>query len=70
MDPRRKAWNQQQQALRQSLARLDELPKAIDLFLNQHAMLHAAGMSRMGLWSFEDETLDVMRYHKPQSAPF
>jgi len=57
MDPQRKAWNQQQQALRQSLARLDDLPGVIELFLGQHAMLHAAGMSRMGLYSFQDEIL-------------
>ena len=69
MDPRRKEWNQQQQTLRQSLARLDELPKAIDLFLNQHAMLHAAGMSGMGLWSFEDETLDGLTSQQMRSIP-
>jgi hypothetical protein len=57
MDPHRKAWNQQQQTLRQSLTRLDDPSRAIELFLSQHAMLHAAGMSQMGLYSFEDETL-------------
>ncbi len=57
MDPHRKSWNQQQQALRQSLTRLDDPAGAIELFLSQHAMLHTAGMSRMGLYSFEDETL-------------
>ena len=57
MDPHRKSWNQQQQALRQSLARSDDLPLAIELFLGQHAMLHAAGMSQAGLYSFEDKIL-------------
>ena len=57
MEPHRKSWNQQQQALRQSLTCLDDPPQAIELFLSQHAVLHTAGMSRMGLYSFEDETL-------------
>ena len=57
MEPHRKTWNQQQQAFRQSLARLDDLPGTIALFLNQHAMLHAASLSQAGLYSFEDETL-------------
>jgi hypothetical protein len=57
MNLQRKAWNQQQQALRQRLTRLDDPPGAIELFLRQHAMLHSAGMSRIGVYSFEDETL-------------
>jgi hypothetical protein len=57
MDPHRKAWNQQQQALRQSLTSLENPSDAIEIFLRQHAMLHTAGMSGMTHWSFEDETL-------------
>jgi hypothetical protein len=53
VDPHRKSWNQQQQALRQGLTRLDDHARAIELFLSQHAMLHSAGMSQMGLYSFE-----------------
>jgi hypothetical protein len=58
MDPHRKFWNEQQQALRKSLAHLENHPEAIDLFLSQHAMVHAAEMSHASLWSFEDEILD------------
>jgi hypothetical protein len=58
MDLQRKLWNQQQQALRQKLAHPETHAQAIELFLNQHAMVHAAGMSGSGLWSFEDEALD------------
>lgn len=58
MDPHRREWNQQQQALRQQLARAETHAQAIELFLNQHAMVHAAGMSGSGLWSFEDEALN------------
>jgi hypothetical protein len=69
MDARRKSWNQQQQVLRQSLASLDNLPRAIDLFLSQHAMLHAAGMSQMGLMSFEDEILGGLAEQQMRIIP-
>jgi hypothetical protein len=58
MNPDRKFWNQQQQALRQNLAHAESFQKAIELFLRQHAMVHAAEMSQTGLWSFEDEILE------------
>ena len=51
----RKTWNQQQKTLRAALTRSDDHQKAIELFLSQHAMLHAAAMSQSGLWSFADE---------------
>jgi hypothetical protein len=69
MDPRRKLWNQQQQALRQSLACLDNPTRAIELFLSQHAMLHAAGMSQMGLYSFEDEILGGLSEQQMRIIP-
>ena len=53
MDPHRKQWNEQQQALQHSLAKPDA--QTIPLFLTQHAMLHTAQMSGVGLYSFEDE---------------
>ncbi len=58
MEPQRKAWNQHQQVLRQALGRAGDHQKAIELFLSQHAMVHAAEMSHAGLWSFEDEVLE------------
>jgi hypothetical protein len=69
MDPRRKAWNQQQQSLRQSLTSLEDLPRAIELFLKQHAMLHAAGVSQAGLYSFEDETLEGLTIQQMRILP-
>ena len=69
MDVHRKSWNQQQHALRQSLASLDNPPKAIELFLSQHAMLHTIGMSQMGLWSFEDEILDGLTSQQMRIIP-
>jgi hypothetical protein len=55
MEANRKFWNAQQQALRQALSRPEDHTKAIDLFMRQHAMVHAAAMSGDGLWSFQDE---------------
>ncbi len=58
INPDRKYWNEQQQELRQTLIHPEEHSKAIELFLGQHARVHAAGMSGAGLWSFEDEVLE------------
>jgi hypothetical protein len=55
MDPRRKSWNEKQQELRQALTKSGDHARAIALFLDQHAMLHTAGVSESGLYSFEDE---------------
>lgn len=59
MNPNRKLWNDQQTALRRALSAAD-MDRAIELFLSQHAMVHAAKMSGMGLWSFADEVLEGM----------
>ena len=55
MEPNRKLWNEQHKLLRQALKEPNEHPKAIDLFLRQHAMVHCAVMSQLGLHSFADE---------------
>jgi hypothetical protein len=54
MDAQRKLWNEGQQQLRAALTAGAWSP-ALDLFYRQHAMLHAAAMSGIGLWSFNDE---------------
>ena len=69
MDPRRKTWNDQQQALRLRLASLDDAASAIEIFLSQHAMLHAAGMSQMGLYSFENEILGGLTSQQMRIIP-
>jgi hypothetical protein len=55
MDSHRKYWNEQQQALRKALLAPGEYARALDLFLQQHAMLHSAAVSGFALHSFEDE---------------
>ena len=57
MDPHRKLWNANHQKLNRALAK-GEREAAIGLFLDQHAMVHAAKSSRSRLWSFEDELLE------------
>jgi hypothetical protein len=55
MDANRKSWNLGQQALQRALSRSEDHQKSIKLFLDQHAMVHSAALTRSGLWSFEDE---------------
>jgi hypothetical protein len=69
MEPNRKFWNQQQQALRAALVRPDEHRKAMDLFLAQHAMLHSAGVSGTDGWSLEDEVWDGLTESAARSIP-
>lgn len=57
MDSNRQRWDQGQKKLRRALSATDHRP-AIDLFLDQHAMVHAKKMSGTKLWSFEDEVLN------------
>lgn len=69
MDLQRKFWNQQQQALRQNLADAETHAQAIELFLHQHAMVHAAEMSNSGLWSFEDDVLSNVTAQQMRMIP-
>ncbi len=55
MDPKRRFWNQQQKALQAALTDLKEPRRALKLFLEQHAMVHASRMTGAGVWSFEDQ---------------
>jgi len=42
------------------MTRFNQHDKAIQLFLNQHAMLHSKKIAQTELWSFEDEILNDM----------
>ena len=59
-DPNRDFWSSQQKELRAALDKPEELKKGLQLFLQQHAMVHAAAMSQSGLFSFEDEVLQAV----------
>ena len=56
-DPNRDFWSSQQKKLRAALDNSQEFEQGIQLFLEQHAMVHSASMSQSGLISFEDDVL-------------
>jgi len=58
VDTNRKLWNEGHKRLRQALNTPGSHSTAIDLFLRQHAMVHRAEMSQLGLYSFADEVWD------------
>ena len=59
MDPNHKLWNARHQTLREFLKRpANHYPEVIDLFLTQHAAVHARAVSGTEDWSFEEETWD------------
>jgi DinB superfamily len=55
MDPKRRFWNQQQQALRAALLHPGDGRKAFDLFLDQHGMVHSSRMAPAAGFSFDDD---------------
>jgi hypothetical protein len=59
MNTNRQYWNQGHKKLHRALATNDH-EKAIEIFLDQHAMVHSAKMTESKLWSFEDEVLNEM----------
>ena len=68
MDPHRKLWNANHQKLSRILAKVDR-EAAIPLFLDQHAMVHSARVTKSNLWSFEDEVLDDMSDEEIRQLP-
>jgi hypothetical protein len=68
MDANRKRWNEDHQKLNRALTAGDH-GQVITLFLNQHAMLHSAKMSKSGLWSFEDEILSGLTDEQVRTVP-
>jgi len=68
MDNHRKLWNQKHQTLRRALSG-DDAEAAIELFLQQHAMVHTGKLSRASHWSFEDELLNDMPADRIRCMP-
>src|SRR5512145_2705174 len=76
MDSNRKQWNQGHQRLHRVLAANYHdyspgvlLEKAIEIFLEQHAMVHSGKMTKTNLWSFEDEVLAGMTENQIRCSP-
>ncbi|HEY5158424.1 MAG TPA: DinB family protein [Anaerolineales bacterium] len=57
MEQNRKTWNENQKEFQRLLSPSGDFRAAIPLFLSQHAAVHSAQLSRVGLWSFPDEML-------------
>jgi hypothetical protein len=53
-----KAMNKQQTVLREAIKEAQPHEQAIQLCLNQHALLHSAKVTSEVIWSYEDEVLD------------
>lgn len=68
MDANHKFWNARHQQLIRLLATGDR-DGAIELFLDQHAMIHSGKVSKSKLWSFEDELLNDMTGQEVRQIP-
>lgn len=62
-------WNAQQQVLQQLLNKGEDFPHAIELFLSQHAVLHAGEMAGLITPTFEDEVWEGLSEENARSIP-
>jgi hypothetical protein len=65
----RKTWNVNQQILQRLLNKGEDFPDAIELFLIQHAVLHAGEMAQAGYPTFEDEIWDGLTVSAARCIP-
>ncbi len=73
MEPNLKYWNDQHQLLHRLLMKDKDYQKAIPVFLDHHAAVHAAKLQSGSHWSWHDEVLngltpEQMRY-TPKGSP-
>jgi hypothetical protein len=52
---KRQHWNQQFKILQDTWPKSTNFENCIEICLNLHAMVHSAGVSHSGIWSFEDD---------------
>lgn len=69
MDIHHEKWNERQKALLQELSPKGNHQQAIELFLQQHAMVHSGLMSQSGLWSFADEIWEELNKDAVRMIP-
>lgn len=69
VDLNRKLWNEQMQELQRALVRSGDHQITIDLFLKQHAKVHAAEVGQSGLWSFDDELWQGLSEEESRCIP-
>ena len=56
----RREWSERQKTLSTLLNQPDQHQQAVELFLQQHTVLHTAQIAQPATWSFADELLDGM----------
>ncbi|NIM95820.1 MAG: DinB family protein [Anaerolineales bacterium] len=59
----------QQTDLRKVMTSFKQHDEAIEMFLNQHAMLHSSEMSQSRIWSFEDEIFNDVTEEQIRRIP-
>lgn len=69
MESYRKLCLKQQTELRSLMMKPDQHASAIELLLNQHAMLHSREIAQTTPWSFEDEVLQDMSVEQIRCIP-
>ena len=69
MDTQRKTWNKRQTEFREMLLSFEHPRDALKMFMEQHAMVHSAGMTQTGGPSFEDEVLNDMTGEQMRRIP-
>jgi len=68
-EQQRKTWNKQQSVFRKLLLSFKHHQVAIQMFLSQHAQLHAAAMAGTEDWSFEDDVFDELSPQQCRTIP-
>jgi hypothetical protein len=69
MDAQRIFWNEQQQKLNQAVGKANAHAAAIELFMGQHAMVHAAQVTDLSVGSFEDEVWQGLSDAQARTVP-
>lgn len=69
MDSQKALWNEKQNQLRSILLKPERFDEAIQLCLEQHAMVHVSSVSELGLQTFEDELWEGLAENAFRSLP-
>jgi len=69
MEANYRTWNDQHSLLRQLLEKDKDYPRALGVFLDHHAQVHAGELSPNGHWSFFDEVLGGLTIQQMRAIP-
>lgn len=65
----RREWSERLKKLRAILGKPDQHQQAIDLFMQQHAVLHTAQISQPETWSYADEVMNGLSETQIRQIP-